>query len=88
MFKGDPTQSMQELLDEIKNESVRGANDGNLNFLMPAFTALLVKLSQAADDRAKAMEKWTKVIVWLTVILTILTLALVWDAFEKHFFLK
>jgi len=79
---------MQELLDEIKNESVRGANDGNLNFLMPAFTALLVKLSQAADDRAKAMEKWTKVIVWLTVILTILTLALVWDAFEKHFFLK
>jgi hypothetical protein len=84
MFKGDPTQSMQELFDEIKAESVRGANEGNLNFLMPAFTALLVKLSQAADDRAKAMEKWTKVIVWLTDVLTILTLALVWDAFEKH----
>ncbi len=34
------------------------------------------------------MEKWTKVIVWLTAVLTILTVALVWDAFEKHFFLK
>jgi hypothetical protein len=72
-------------LDEIKAEAVRGANDGNLNFLMPALTALLVKLSDAADTRAKAMEKWTKLIVWLTAVLTILTLALVWDAFEKHF---
>jgi hypothetical protein len=73
------------LLDEIKTEAVRGANDGNLNFLMPAFTALLVKLSEAADVRARAMEKWTKLIVWLTAVLTTLTVALVWDAFDKHF---
>jgi hypothetical protein len=84
MFKGDPAQPVQELLDEIKGEAVRGANDGNLNFLMPAFTALLVNLSDAADARAKAMEKWTKIIVWLTAVLTLLTLVLVWDAVERH----
>jgi hypothetical protein len=85
MWRGDPTQSVQELLDAIKTESVRGGMNGNLTYLMPAFTALLVKLSEAADVRAKAMEKWTKIIVWLTAVLTVLTLALVWDAFEKHF---
>ena len=85
MFKGDPTQSVQELLDEIKGEAVRGAQNGNLNFMMPAFTALLIKMSEAADVRSKAMEKWTRIIVWLTAVLAILTLALVWDAFEKHF---
>ena len=85
MFKTDPTLSTRALLDEIKNEAVRGANNGNLNFLMPAFTTLLVKLSDAADARAKAMEKWTKIIGWLTVVIAALTVALVWDALEKHF---
>jgi hypothetical protein len=37
------------LLDEIKAEAVRGGNSGNLAFLMPAFAALLVKLSSAAN---------------------------------------
>ena len=85
MFHGDPAQPVQELLDEIKGEAVRGANNGNLNYLMPAFAALLVKMSIAADARATAMEKWTKIIVWLTTVLTLLTLVLVWDAVEKHF---
>lgn len=84
LFSGEPNQSTQELLDIIKGEAVRGANNGNLNYLMPAFTALLVKLSEAADRRAN-------VVMWLTVILTVLTIliaaltgALVWDAFERH----
>jgi hypothetical protein len=84
LFSGDPNQSTQELLDIIKSETVRGANNGNLNYLMPAFTALLVKLSDAADKRAK-------VVIWLTVILTVLTViiaaltgALVWDAVERR----
>jgi hypothetical protein len=58
------------LLDEIKSEATRGANDGNLNYLMPAFTALLIKMSEAADRRAK-------ILVWLTWTIAILTLALV-----------
>ena len=85
MFKGDPTQSVKELLDEIKTEAVRGGLSGNLTYLMPALTALLVKLSDAADVRAKAMERWTKIIAWLTAVLALLTLAVVWDVLEKHF---
>jgi hypothetical protein len=84
MLKGDPTQSVDELLAAIRGEAVRGANSGNLNYLMPAFTALLVRLSEAADVRAKVLEKWTKVIVWLTVVLTLATLILVLDVIEKH----
>jgi len=49
MFKGEPDWSTKQLLDEIKAESVRGGNSGNLAFLMPAFAALLVKLSSAAN---------------------------------------
>ena len=85
MFKGEPKQSVQELLDEIKTGAVQGANTANLNYLMPAFSALLVNLSVAADLRAKALEKWTKVIVWLTSVLIVFTLVLVWDALERHF---
>jgi hypothetical protein len=84
MFKGEPSQSVRELLDEIKAESVRGSQHGNLTFLMPAFTALLVKLSEAADVRAKTMERWTKIIGWLTAVLAILTVVLVLDALEQH----
>ena len=77
MLQGDPTQSTKELLDTIKTEAVRGAQEGNLNYLMPAFTALIVKPSAAADARAR-------IIVWLTAILAVLTLVLVWDALERH----
>jgi|HubBroStandDraft_6_1064221.scaffolds.fasta_scaffold2283599_1 hypothetical protein len=85
MFRGDQTQSVQELLDAIKGEAVRGANSRNLIYLMPALTGLLVKLSEAADVRAKSLEKWTKRIGWLTAVLIVLTLVLVWDVLEKHF---
>jgi hypothetical protein len=44
MFKGEPDWSTKQLLDEIKGEAVRGADKGNLNYLMPAFAALLIKL--------------------------------------------
>jgi hypothetical protein len=37
MFKGEPSDDVKKLLDEIRGEAVRGANSGNLNFLMPAF---------------------------------------------------
>jgi hypothetical protein len=53
--------------------------------LMPAFTALLVKLSDAADVRAKTIESWTKAVVWLTIVLIIPTGVLVWDVLEKNF---
>jgi hypothetical protein len=58
---------------------------GNLTYLMPAFTALLVKLSDAADVRAKTIESWTKAVVWLTIVLIIPTGVLVWDVLEKNF---
>jgi hypothetical protein len=77
MFKGEPADEVQKLLDEIKGEAVRGAQDGKLNFLMPAFASLLVNLSNAADRRAKVIEKWTKAIFWLTGVLIALTLVLV-----------
>jgi len=44
---------------------------------MPAFASLLVNLSNAADRRAKVIEKWTKAIFWLTGVLIALTLVLV-----------
>jgi hypothetical protein len=84
LFSGDPNQSVRELLDTIKGETVRGANSGNLNYVMPAFTALLVKLSDAADKRARVIIWLTVILTVLTVILTVLTGALVWDAFERH----
>ncbi len=34
MFQGDPSQSTKELLDQIKEEAVQGANDGNLTYMM------------------------------------------------------
>jgi len=83
MFKGDPNQSVQELLDEIKGEAVRGSNNGNLNFLTPAVASLLVKLSDAADNRAKIIERWTKLIAGLTIVLIILTVPLAWDTLKS-----
>jgi hypothetical protein len=84
MFKGEPTDDVKTLLDEINREAVRGSNSGNLNYLMPAFSSLLVNLSNAADRRAQVVEKWTRAIVGLTVVLVVLTAVLVWDAVEKH----
>jgi uncharacterized membrane protein len=78
MFTGDPSQSTKELLDEIKAEAVRGSQAGNLNSLMPAFTALLVKLSERADARARTMERLTIVLVVLTVVIALLTALLAW----------
>jgi hypothetical protein len=77
MWQGDPNQSTQELLDAIKTEAVRGGQNGNLTYLMPAFSALLIRLSEAADFREK-------IIVWLTAVLTVLTFVLVLDVVERH----
>jgi hypothetical protein len=66
MFKGEPDWTTEQLLDEIKGESVRGGNSGNLTYLMPAFSALIVKLSNAADARARTIVNLT----WALVILT------------------
>jgi hypothetical protein len=84
MFQGDPEQSVEELFGEIKSQSISGSQNGNLNYLMPAFVALLIKLSTAADKRARVMFWLTVAITVLTIILTLLTGALVWDAFERH----
>jgi len=102
MFKGDPKQSTRELLDEIKAEAVRGAQEGNLTYLMPALTALFVKLSDAAKTRAKnteaaaerrakaaeasarELERLTRWIIGLTILLVIFALPLVADVIEKH----
>ena len=66
MFKGDPEWPTKRLLDAIKTEAVRGGTDGNLNYLMPAFSALLIKLSDAADERAQTIVKLRQTIVTLT----------------------
>jgi hypothetical protein len=76
MFTGDPSRSTKELLDEIKNEAVRGSQDGNLTYPMPAVAALFIKLSEAADARARAIEKLTKVLVILTIVIAVLTLVI------------
>ena len=69
MLQGDPSWSSERLWQEIKGEAVRGANDGNLNFLMPEFAALLIKLSIEADRRARH-------IIYLTWGLCVFTVAL------------
>ncbi len=83
MWEGNQNQSVQELLDIIKTESVRGGMNGNLSYLMPAFTALLVKLSTAADKRAKIIVRLTAILTILTLILTILTFVLAWKAWKS-----
>jgi hypothetical protein len=63
IWKSEPEWSTKQLLEAIKNEAVRGGTGGNLTYLMPALAALLVKLSNAADKRAKILERWIKAVV-------------------------
>jgi len=77
MFKDDPNQLAKELLDEIKAGLAPGGKDVSLNELLAGFMALLIKLSAAADKRARVMT-------WLTIVITVLTGVLVWDALERH----
>jgi hypothetical protein len=83
MWKGEPDWSTQQLLDAIKNEAVRGTQTGNLNFLMPALAALLVKLSNAADARAKTIVNLTWTLVVLTVAIAVLTAVLLGHDYAK-----
>jgi hypothetical protein len=83
MFKGEPEWSTQELLNAIKTEAVRAGQNGNLSYLMPAFSALLVKLSDAADARARTTVILTWVLVILTVVIAILTAILLGHEFVK-----
>jgi hypothetical protein len=82
MLKGEPEWSTKQLLDEIKAEAVRGADCGNLNYLMPAFSALLVKLSNAADARKLVVLTW--VLVVLTVAIAVLTAILLGQDFGRE----
>lgn len=83
MFQGEPDWPTKQLLDAIKGEAVRGGNQGNLAYLMPAFSALLVKLSDAADGRARTIVTLTWVLVVLTIIIAILTAVLLGHEFVK-----
>ena len=84
MLQGDPSWSSERLWQEIKGEAVRGANDGNLNFLMPAFAALLIKLSIEADRRARHIIYLTWGLCVFTVALLILTAYLAWKEHAKE----
>jgi hypothetical protein len=81
MFQGDPNWSNETLLNAIKTEAVRAANNGNLAYLMPAFTALLIKLSDQADHRAKTIVALTWALVFFTIVILVLTAVLVWKEF-------
>ena len=74
MWKGEPDWSTQQLLDAIKT---------NLTYLMPAFSALLVKLSNAADARAKTIVNLTWALVILTVAIAVLTAVLLGHDYAK-----
>ena len=62
---------------------MRAGNNGNLAYLMPAFTALLVKLSNAADARAQTIVKLTWALVVLTVAILVLTGVLLFHYYQK-----
>jgi hypothetical protein len=81
IWKGEPEWSTKQLLEAIKTEAVRGGTNGNLTYLAPAVAALVIKLSNAADHQAKIIERWTKAVVWLTIVLVMLTIALVYKEF-------
>jgi len=83
MFKGEPDWSTKQLLDAIKTEAVRGGKEGNLTFMMPAFSALIIELSNAADARSRTIVNLTWVLVALTVVITILTAILLVKEFLK-----
>jgi hypothetical protein len=49
MFNADPDRPIRQILDNIQSEAVRGGQSGNLTYMLPAFAALLVRLSRDAD---------------------------------------
>ena len=79
-FSGDPDLPIQELLTIVGSEALRGASGssaGNLNFALPHFAALLVRLSRDAERRSARIEKLTWAMTFLTLVLAILTAMLI-----------
>ena len=83
MLKGGPEWSTKQLLDEIKAEAVRGAIPVT-SIMMPAFSCLLVKLSNATDARARTLVVLTWVLVVLTVAIAVLTAILLGQDFGRE----
>lgn len=72
-FNADPSRSKRELLAEIKSEAETGLRHGYVGFVVPAFAALLVKLSEEADATAQRVVRLTRWLIFLTIVLAILT---------------
>ena len=66
MFNADPTKSTDELLTEIKVAAVQGYNNANPVLSLPAFAALLVRLSRDADATAEKNLRIQRNLIRLT----------------------
>ena len=84
MFKGEPDWSTKQLLDAIKTEAVRGGNEGNLTFMMPAFSALIDlqrEILTAQAQQSALIENVSKLEKEVTALKA-------WDADKQRYELK
>ena len=77
-LKADVSQSMESLLIAVMEGATEGARSQSRTsaYAIAPFAALLVKLSQQADERAKQVVKLTWALLVLTLGLFVLTAAL------------
>jgi len=86
LYENNPNKSTHELLEQIRSscmQNTSGSNINNVALALPAFSALLVKLSNEASKTADRNIKMQQVITWLTVALFLLTCALLYIGYVQ-----
>jgi hypothetical protein len=87
LFNTDPDRSVNELLDDIKNNAVKSySQEARLGLVLAPFSALLVKLSKNAEATAASVNAkthqliiLTRWLIGLTIVIIILTIPLASD---------
>ena len=88
MYGIDPNRPVEELLSEIQHAAL-GGNAKLIGAVLTPFATLMVKLSRDAEAGAERMERLTRRLYFLTVLILALTLLLLIreiakDAFEFY----
>lgn len=74
-YENDSTQSKEELLKQIKSSCMQdvAGNKSSIELAMPAFSALLVNLSNEASNTADKNLKTQKYMLYTTLIILLFT---------------
>jgi len=79
-FNTDTKRSVEEILEDVRIAAQQGVNQSNPVLAITPFASLLVKLSQGLDNTSLKVVWLTRWLIGLTGVLTIFTLALVFEA--------